>query len=106
MPNNFYLYERQLLRRCAEDDLSAQTEFLNDSYLNLIYRTGHEVNVELGSPLDGTRLTAVCEGLTGKIYRAYETLPSRNCDLRQSINRYVWAEVHRYISERAGVRNA
>ena len=95
--NHNYFSEKRLLKRCADGDAGAQEQFALISYLNQIYRTATEVNLEFNRVLTETEIDALCKVLTIEIYKAYNKLPHWRRNLYAQINRYVFSGVLCYI---------
>lgn len=88
MLNTNYFRERKLLKRCFEDDSSAQREFAALSYLNTIHRCVHDENTRYNRPLNEAELDSVFTLIVTEIYSAHEVLPSWTTSLYARVTAY------------------
>lgn len=89
--------DRILLKRCLDGDAEAIVDFDDLGYTRTVRRAVTEV---VGSRLSAESLEDLVNSCVGKVYEAWNTLPSQHRDLRELMRSYVITITKKFLNER------
>ena len=82
-------YEKELLRKCSQNDAESIEEFDDRSYLGAILIAVDERHRRLGSPLTDEEVDLLSKILIGEVYKQWKSLPRKRRDLKSQLEAYI-----------------